>query len=199
MYDDIKGFVGLKIGLKKLVNIDDHETYNLQTENLLPKPKPVDDTIERVYAYKVPLYKQQLSEKIVCHVFIVFRTKKWWWSIEKHTDGITIQRSQNEKAVVNSFRKEPRNRKATLVLEDESECFVHGLIDWIYEKGLLYDEYDLVESNCKDFAKVVFNHLAINRQLNITLSDMFESGEHSDLQNSWEKRSYRRLYEKRPQ
>ena len=45
--------------------------------------------------WKEPLTTVQLTANVFYLAFIVFQTDQWWWSIEKKSEGIAVQRSQN--------------------------------------------------------------------------------------------------------
>lgn len=125
----------------------------------------VNEEIKRVTAYELPLYWWQISKLLLYHMYIVFETENWWWSIEKDTNGIVIQRSKNEYAVRNLIRQEPRNSGLfgiglTVMLADQGRMSVHDVLLWIFEADEVNNKYDYLFRNCRHFAKAVFNHVA---------------------------------------
>jgi len=55
------------------------------------------EDIEEVRAYQCPLFGVQLTQYLLNHQFIMLETNSWWWSVEKNTEGITIQRSKKDR------------------------------------------------------------------------------------------------------
>ena len=49
------------------------------------------EKIKNVRIYKTPLNKNQWTNALFYHVFVMYETDKYWWSIEKNTEGLTIQ------------------------------------------------------------------------------------------------------------
>ena len=49
------------------------------------------EKIKNVHIYKTPLNKNQWTNALFYHVFVMYETDKYWWSIEKNTEGLTIQ------------------------------------------------------------------------------------------------------------
>ena len=58
------------------------------------------DNAEEVYLYKCPLSRHQVTDSVLKHVFVVVKTKDAWWSLEKDTRGITIQRDAELKPLI---------------------------------------------------------------------------------------------------
>lgn len=116
----------------------------------------VDEYILTTTFYMVPLSKWALFD----HAFIVFQTSNWFWSIEKHTNGLTIQRSTEEAAVKNKFRQQNRLAGIKLWAEDESDKKVSELLTWLYRSKELKKPYQSLFSDCESFAKAVFNYTA---------------------------------------
>ena len=52
------------------------------------------EQITTVSAYKCKLVQAQLTQMVFNHQFVVYETDEWWWSVEKNSEGITIQRSK---------------------------------------------------------------------------------------------------------
>ncbi|XP_052265418.1 uncharacterized protein LOC127867938 [Dreissena polymorpha] len=120
----------------------------------------VDEPIKNVWVYKVPLKKKQLTFVFLFHQYLVFETKKWWWSIEKHTDAITIQRSTEASFVKDFFRRKPRITGRHCLKKSTGRGAIYKLIEWIKNNGELHKQYNVIHSNCKHFADAVFNQVA---------------------------------------
>lgn len=127
-----------------------------------------DEPILKLCAYKVPLNMPlNVSQRVFFHMFIVFETETWWWSLEKHTDGITIQRSRKLAAVKERYRQSSRPQEIILMEEDKGQCSVYSLIEWLHRGNELKKSYHLLERNCKHFAKAVFDHAAKSKTINV--------------------------------
>jgi len=114
-----------------------------------------DEPIEEVCAYKVPLNASQSAgigstASGLFHMFLVWKTKNWYWSMEKHTDQITIQRNKDERKVKGEFLGEPRNGNAEKIRETSGKGKkLKGMLNWL--KSKLGEAYNVFRSNCQHF------------------------------------------------
>lgn len=152
------------------------------TENeLLRKLDEFTDTKERirtVIAYKNPLLQEQVTSDMLYHLFIVFETDNWWWSIEKNGEGLTIQRSKKIEAVRDRYRQEARTFGLSTVLEGTHLCSsglcvpavtevksdrgrktIRELIIWLQKEKWLFCKYNLLTSNCQHFGEAVYKYV----------------------------------------
>jgi hypothetical protein len=126
----------------------------------------VDDTekIVKVSYYTHPLYRWQVKQNLLHHAFIVFETDQWWWSIEKNELGVTIQRSKDIEFVRDKFRRRDRT---TNVFGGGIQCerkfkgshTLQELIDHIYSKDYLNEDYDVASNNCQHFAEKIYKFI----------------------------------------
>lgn len=110
-------------------------SYHIEDDKLLEKLGTLVDSEEeilKIYAYKQPILFFQLTKFTMYHMFIVFETRQWWWSIEKNSKGITIQRSKYPSAVQSKYRQTDRGSRISLVKEDKGRKSVEELIRWLY-------------------------------------------------------------------
>lgn len=119
-----------------------------------------DEEILNISAYKHKLDSLQLTSFLLYHLFIVFETKSWWWSIEKDTKGIVFQRSRHPAAVKYNSRQTQRESTISLVKSDTGRKSVKDLIAWLYTENELGKVYNFTSNDCKDFAKRVFDFAA---------------------------------------
>ena len=131
-----------------------------------------DEKIINVSVYKVSLSYWQLTNFLFFHAFVVIETDKWWWSIEKDFEGLTIQRSKILKYVKDCYRKKNRRSNCTLLEEDGSNFYLMDLVDWLYKSNQLHEKYHLYSNNCQDFAKALFNKIA-KKKLFLSLFKLF--------------------------
>ena len=100
------------------------------------------------------------------HAYTVFETDQWWWSIEKNTEGLTIQRAKEFDAVGKRYRQRKRpgidflQFGLQLIKEDEGRKTMDELVDFLYRKDKLNQKYNWATSNCKNLAADIFNFVA---------------------------------------
>jgi hypothetical protein len=140
--------------------------YSMTNDELIGKFGRLVDTserIERVWDYTHPLNWWQLSQNVMHHAFIVFKTKSWWWSIEKNNANITVQRSKSEKSVRDKCCGQKRQVGLTTGITVKNKCkgekTVAELIRHIHEQDYLNQDYDLVFYNCQSFAARIYEFL----------------------------------------
>ena len=56
----------------------------------LEKLVDVNEIVKRLWVYKHPLWSWQITEVLLYHMFVLFETQNWWWSIEKNSEGISF-------------------------------------------------------------------------------------------------------------
>jgi len=137
--------------------------YGIGDEDLIREMRELvkgDEDIVKVIAYRCPLFDFQLSQELVNHQFIVFRTKAWWWSIEKDSQGITIQRSKEIKYVRDRYRRVKRLTPVEIMDQDSGRRSMEDLINYLYGEDELNKPYNLYTDNCQHFAKRIFDEIA---------------------------------------
>lgn len=113
--------------------------------------------------FKSPSLKSPLR-----HVFIVMETNEWWWSIERMVEGITIQRSKDPRFVAQVYRRKVRPNPKCEQTDDGSQT-MGEMVDFLWKKDLLVEDYRLFGCNCKDFAKAVYDKVAKEKKYNFNL------------------------------
>ena len=126
--------------------------------------------ILKITIYKTPLSEIQLTDSLLYHVFIVFETSDWWWSIEKNSEGITLQRSKIMLAVREYYRRKKRIKGTSWSIEeivhDKGRRTLNQLIDFLWKSDELNRKYSWLNSNCKGFAKRIFDEVAERKTWN---------------------------------
>ena len=163
----------------------DGKEYWIAHDELIAKISKLIDInqiISRVVTYKVPLSKYQLTDFLLYHMFVVFKTfsrtedrsgyDDWWWSIEKNSEGITIQRSKYEAYVLYKYRRCDRTGFLGSVsrMEFDETRFprtIRDLLDHLIVKQWLHRPYNYMISNCKHFAKNIFDEFAASTTVQI--------------------------------
>lgn len=136
-----------------------------------------NEVMEKIWVYTHKLFQAQLTEALLFHAFVVIKTRKWWYSIEKDQEGIIIQRSTDKEAVL-KLKGEERTAAPTPGSEAEGtgKFKMADLVDWLYTKCELSKKYDLLLSNCQHFSKRVFDQFAKEKQFDITqMASMYKA------------------------
>ena len=133
----------------------------------------VSENIDEVLYYTNPLHRLIPSDwevgknKGLHHAFIVFKTKNWWWSIEKNAEGLTIQRAKQLESVRDVYRRAKRTTGETsstnIILKRKSsgcDMKINELINYIWRKDSLNKVYFIKDSNCQEFAKFIFERIS---------------------------------------
>ena len=122
-----------------------------------------NEMILNISKYTVPLSEVQLTCAVFYHEYIVLNTSHHHWSIEKNSEGITIQRSEKCKAVVNNYRQEKRCKteywEPELIIQDKGRLTMTEVVNFLHSKDFLNQKYSLASSYCKDFAKAFFDEV----------------------------------------
>lgn len=120
-----------------------------------------DEDILEIILYTHPLYVIQLTQEFLNHAFVVLRTEKWWWIIEKYDEAISIQRG--EKDICTKKKEDLRSRgldRLVTVKKDDGKLKILDLMNKLYEE--LKIGYGPLSQcfNCQGFAKRIFNDFA---------------------------------------
>ena len=112
--------------------------------------------IEHVFYFINPLVSWQIEDKIFHHAFIVFYTyDDYWWSTEKNTKGITLQRSRKIENVRDLFCNELRIPANSTIMNPQLKNHDPGrwdaslinVIDYVLIHNCL-EAYHVVLDNC---------------------------------------------------
>ena len=115
----------------------------------------IKQSIINVTAFASKLSEIQITTGRLYHMFIEFKTRDWWWTIEKCGDGIIFQRDRNYEKLRKFDRGE--ERKTTNQLNQSPGRFtILDLVKWLYKRKEIENEYNLVTSNCQHFGNAVY-------------------------------------------
>jgi ankyrin repeat protein len=94
------------------------------------------------------------------HVFIVFKTTSekdgdYWWSLEKGTDYITLQRSRNKKNVKDKWDDRPRNKVKPIVENLKGKGTIQDLFAVLWLQQVIPENYHILKSNCQSFVTCI--------------------------------------------
>ena len=101
------------------------------------------------------------------HSFIVFRTTRWYWSFEKNSNRVAIQRGLHLDDVTREYRGSARKKVETLVQikHYEGTGTINDVIKMIHRKNELSKPYAVdKKSNCHNFSQLVFDFSTFSKQ-----------------------------------
>ena len=129
------------------------------------------ECIRSIAVYKCPLYDNQLIQLLDNHQFVVLQTDNCWYSIEKNSHFIQMQRSNHIENVQCYIRKDRRRTPIKGISFDSCQQLktMSDLIHFLLENQELSRIYDLVLSNCQAFAKRIFDKFAATKKHEIIL------------------------------
>ena len=127
--------------------------------------------IRSIAVYKCPLYDNQLIQLLDNHQFVVLQTDNCWYSIEKNSHFIQMQRSNHIENVQCYIRKDRRRTPIKGISFDSCQQLktMRDLIHFLLENQELGKIYDMVFSNCQAFAKRIFDKFAATKKHEIML------------------------------
>lgn len=146
-------------GVKKVEKWLNRAFYDLEAPFMCPF-FDASEKIQHIRVYKNPLSSWQLTQVLVNHQFVVLETDSWYWSIEKQSKGIVIQRSKELSKVRDYVEQKPRITPVVLMSDDEATKSTKDLPDFIRSEGELKKTYHWIGDNCQAFAKRVFDEFA---------------------------------------
>ena len=132
-----------------------------------------NDQIRIVNLYTTPLSETQWTNFIFYHAYVIFYTetirgRKYWWSLEKNGNALILQMSSNLEDVRDNNEGERRIKKYTthwrprVQKSDVAQISFRALYNYlIVDKDQLNIKYNFAGGNCKKFAKLVFNRIAL--------------------------------------
>lgn len=164
----------------------DNDIISVSHETLPQDMEVLIDTSEKIkviYVYQSKLNELQLTANLLYHEFLVIETEKWlvfdccinngrnswfqkwsflrifwrFWSLEKNAAGIILQRSKDE-AKVRDICEKDRRLDIRLWKKASGKGYMKDLVDFIYSRNELKKKYDILGSNCQDFAAKICNN-----------------------------------------
>jgi ankyrin repeat protein len=141
------------------------EADEVEIVKMLEILKDIDkhSKITQVEAYRSSMMKATDTVKAY-HVFIVFNSISekaddgvycYWWSLEKSTDYIFLQRSRNQNNVKDKFKGEKRTR-VKLIKEDlKGKGTIKDLFEILWAQQLIAEKYHIKKSNCQSLVSFV--------------------------------------------
>ena len=119
-----------------------------------------DGNIQDVLAYKNPLFPFQKTDSLIYHMFLVIKTTKSWWSIEKNGKGLILQCRKNEFDVRKKRGGDERKPDPIEQLKKgRGQHSIRELITWLYDKKELDRKYNVLKDNCQHFGSRVYEYL----------------------------------------
>ena len=142
---------------KKLYYVSDEELKSRMLELI------ENETIMNITIYKHKLWAFQRTQALFYHCFVILETNYWWWSVEKNSDGIFVQRSKKWTDVGDYLERRRRNHPICKVISDTPCMTLREFVYMLYASDAVGSGYNSLRNNCKDFAKTVFDKAAAHR------------------------------------
>ena len=132
--------------------------------------------ILEIWVYKCYLRNMpQVTNIFLNHQFVVIKSTNYWWSIEKDDRRIIIYRSQVQGNVLNfvdaidqhgEHLTIQRRLPVTELSHDKGRPgkTMQDLVDFLNNENELYKPYKLLDDNCQDFAKRIFDEFAVGKK-----------------------------------
>uniref|UniRef100_A0A7M5XNX6 Uncharacterized protein n=1 Tax=Clytia hemisphaerica TaxID=252671 RepID=A0A7M5XNX6_9CNID len=124
-----------------------------------------DEKINYVYIYKTPLFKKQLTHAILYHAYVVMETDTHFWSLEKNSKELILQRSETLEHVRDYCQGKKRNllvsqSEPILWKYKEKRTSLLQLFGYLWWKDDLNRAYNWLASNCQKFATRIFDYFS---------------------------------------
>jgi hypothetical protein len=155
----------------------DHSMTNDEMHEKFGKLTDTSEEIQEVSYYTNPLNNWQLYNGKVKptgleflwgnwhHAYIVFKTDKWWWSVEKNDTCVAIQRTNRIQFVRDMYCRADRR---TALLWAKIDCAksktgqirtVKELLEHLQARNYVNQEYHVTSENCQHFADNIYDFL----------------------------------------
>ncbi|CAB3401595.1 unnamed protein product [Caenorhabditis bovis] len=113
---------------------------------------------------KAKIWKHQLFDVFpawfgLWHEYIVVETTNWFWSFEKFSCSLFVQRSRRLDDVLRRIAGKSRKPERPEGRWDDDVRFgetIQNVIEWILNTGKLETNYDTFKSNCHFFASLLY-------------------------------------------
>jgi len=150
----------------------------------------VEEVIGKAFIFETPLFSTQSTKYNFKHAYVLLETKSWWWTIEKNTKTIVIQRSKCPEDVRDRLKQKRRTTGLTKLAEtsmkvaDETRNVkMSELIYYLWKNQEQNKQYDLFRRNCQFFSQTVFNYVSKSKAYSFFLDDMKKNPVSALLEN----------------
>ena len=119
------------------------------------------EILQKMWLYKRPLSEWQLTQLVCNHQFVVIDSSLWYWSIERDSEKLLLQRNKQLPVVKDYEEGCPRSKPVVEIKHGDCRGTMKGLIEFLHRKKELKNKYDWVFNNCKTFANSVFDEFEV--------------------------------------
>ena len=117
--------------------------------------------IDKVMVYKTPLNPSGQFTPVDYHGYILLKIGDLFATLDKHSDGLTVQSSEEKDDVLTKLRNAPRYGVPDFIVESQGTITVGELIDFIMTNDFINQTYNIWRGHhCKNFAKDIFDKVA---------------------------------------
>ncbi|XP_046643226.1 serine/threonine-protein phosphatase 6 regulatory ankyrin repeat subunit A-like [Daphnia pulicaria] len=133
------------------------EADEVEIVKMLDVLKDIDkpSKITQVEAYQSSMRKMTDAVKAY-HVFIVFKSTSetaddgiHWWSLEKNSEYIVLQRSRNQNNVINNLEGKQRKKVKPILKELVGKGTIKDLFAILWAHQMIPEKYNILYSNCQ--------------------------------------------------
>jgi hypothetical protein len=146
---------------ESLKQLDTAEAYRHPNTRMLAVLKDIDKDSQIIEFEIHRTSMQSVTDAMKAfHVFIVFKSTSetdgdYWWSLEKNTEYIVLQRSRNKDDVKNKLYGESR-KQVVLIKEDlKGKGTIKYLFATFWAHEIIKEKYNIFNSNCQSFVTFV--------------------------------------------
>ena len=132
-----------------------------------------NEKIQRIEYHTSPLSQNELFRIYFHHAFVVFKTESWYWSLEKNTAAVIMQRCKHFERVHDTIQGSMRSHKTTKLTEAQggNGLTMTRLIEFVHIANSVNDPYSVHKGNCQHFALKIYNRVEEEfRSIQITFS-----------------------------
>ena len=114
--------------------------------------------INNATVYGTPLSKNGSYTSFDHHELILLKIGNLFATLEKHTDGLTVQSSTERDDVLARVRGDARYGNPIKKMKSQGNIAVGDLIDYIVDNDFIHEAYNLIRGDhCQKFAKDIFD------------------------------------------
>ena len=97
------------------------------------------------------------------HAYVILKIGGQYVSLEKHSDSLTIQISDDVDDVSLKLRGKPRCGAPELIVKEEGNISLKRLTKFIVDSDFVHEGYSIIDGNhCKQFAERIFKKVALS-------------------------------------
>lgn len=113
---------------------------------------------------KIAVFRQGKAKSRIYHAFVVIKTKKHYYSIERWTKYVSIQRSKYLQDVTHFHNDEPRELVYRETDWVEGQGTIRDVVDLMDRKKVFNDNFNFLLRNCQVLAAQIFKKFSVGSE-----------------------------------